>query len=293
MTFDEFYKLYASSIKNRRSFESGIVPVINDRFKAVEDALSQRSMENVYRTAIHLNEYNKYWPKPTVEIQQGELQDLFTGLEKKYEFSLVSIGTGFESIKFKSRAVISEVDAKKNLNLTVDLGFFETYIRFGDRIDKTSVKSNRTVAANPAGSNNPKSIDGYTCYHPHINSAKELCLGSYGGQLTKDAQAFDVMSIFYNLCGLLNRYNGNSLMFAGAYISNWVGATCPVCLQLVQDPILCAKTKLKIHKDCAEEIDGKFYSLDHVKTCTKCSKPAFNFIAYSKTEVVCSNCEEK
>ena len=164
---------------------------------------------------------------------------------------------------------------------------------------------NSSPIAKPAGENKPKQIEGtrHQAYHPHVHSDGRLCLGSYGHQynpttqepsIFRDLSSFDILSLFYNMSALLCRYNGASLMFSNASIDKWIGYKCSVCGQFAseEEGVKCNKTHQLVHKDCAMEIDSKWFSLDTVRKCSacKCSTPLF--IPFDN-QILCGDCWEK
>lgn len=223
-------------------------------------------------------------------LTKEEIETEFQILNQKYGFEIDVCESKLRKLSFITRAVITELDPATRTRLQVDLGKFRVELNtrgtgFVGGIDYS-------VSAMPAGDNKPKSLGSGLCYHPHISSDYRLCLGTYN--LGGDVARGDILSIFYNLCNLVNRYNGNSLNFSGAYISNWVGHKCVVCSGFANDLAIKTHNGLYAHKDCCIlHSDGKYYNLNEVKECSKCCTTTPDFTAISRTECVCNPCLSK
>lgn len=298
ITHDQYYKIYKSGAEYRRTWENKHIPLLEKHFKTFENARSVKISE--LSSALNgLVSYEGYNLTPIVQLSQSDSEGLFKALQSKYNFVLKEITDGVERIKFVSRATISEKDPSTNMFFSADLGLFETIIAFSDHLQNSPKNPRvREISSRPVGENNPKTIpdSGGTCYHPHINGSYSLCLGSYGksdGALIEDCKTYNILGIMYNLCALLCRYNPNSLNYGGAYINNWLGHKCAICFEFAPSAVTCEKSKQKIHKECAEEIDGKYYGLDQIKKCSKCGNRSPFYIAYSRDNIICSSCEEK
>lgn len=289
-----FYDIYKEGVKARRKWEATHLSSIEKYLEVLEQA-RKRKVSELQSAVNGLAGYEGYYLTPIVELNEKDSEDLFNALNKKYDFVLTDITTGPTFIKFVSRAIISESDPSTNTLFKVDLGLFETSVSFRDYLSHHPKPIGISeIKSRPLKENKPKQIDGLNCYHPHINNNHSLCLGSYGsGAYHDDVKKYNILGIIYNLCELLCRYNPNSLNFSGGYISNWHGHKCKICFEYAPTAVQCEKTKAFIHKECAEEIDGKFYGLDQVKKCTKCETRSPFYIAYSRDNIVCSSCEKK
>ena len=197
-------------------------------------------------------------------------------------------------------AVLNESDPFTRTSFELDLGKFDIKINF-NYSDITAVNISRmstigSAHAVPVGSNKPVTIDNATCYHPHIRSDYVLCLGSYREQMNLEIASLNFLSVFQTLCRLINRYNANSLMFAGAYIHNWIGEKCTCCSDFVGDSLVrCANTGAPMHKNCAIKVENEdnYYQPRFIKNCNSCGKTCSpkEYTVISPRVVICSNCE--
>jgi ubiquitin-protein ligase len=291
----DYYSAYKKGVQYRRKWEAGHLSILETSFKILEQCRTSKYEEMA--SAINtIAGYKAHYLKPVVELTEEQSAELFEGLRSKYEFELEGMDTRVSHVQFTSRAIISTADPATNSYYEADLGIFKTTIRFNNNLaDQPTASGFYQAISQPIRENNPREIDGLSCFHPHINSSGTLCLGSYGarnGPANDDQKQFNIMGTFYNLCQLLCTYNANSLNFGGAYINNWVGHKCGICFEFAPEAVKCEKTGKMIHKDCAEEVDGKFYGLDQVKKCTKCESRSPFYIAYSVNKIICSKCEE-
>ena len=291
-----FYNIYKQGAEERALWEHANMPKIEKSLKILENCRHE-PYDNIKNAVYALDGYAQYSLTKLVPLSEEVSAELFSSLESRYDFKLLEISSGFSNIRFISRAVISESDPSTNMTFSADLGLFETRIQFRDRLSKAPLAVGASSAtSNPKEQNKPVEISGIKCYHPHISSSNNLCLGSYGGSngaMSTDQKNYNIMGIFYNLCSLLCRYNANSLNFGGAYINNWIGHKCAICFEFAPNAIKCEKSKNMIHAECAELIDGKYYGLDQIKKCSKCGEKSPFYIVYSKDNIVCSKCEEK
>ena len=223
-------------------------------------------------------------------LSKEEMASEFQILNQKYGFEIDTCESKLRRFAFITRATITEVDPSTRTRLSVDLGKFK--IDLSSRGTGFVGGVDYYVTAHPVGDNKPKQLPNGTCYHPHISSDSRLCLGTYN--LTADASRGDILSVFYNLCNLVNRYNPNSLNFSGGYISNWVGHKCVVCSGFANDLAVKTHNGLYAHKDCCiKHSDDKYYTLNEVKECSKCGVTTPDFTAVSRTECVCNPCLSK
>lgn len=228
-----------------------------------------------------------------IETNPDDIKSDLESLGKKNDFKLTYCSSELRDIRFITRAVLYERNPATRTVFDVDLGLFEIRLLsdYGPISDPSSAYK---VTATATGENKPKKINGGTCYHPHISADGKLCVGTYLHQMTRDYAELNIMSIIFNVCGLINRYNANSLMYPSAYIHNWIGQKCPVCsLFITPKTEVVTKSKLEIHKDCGVEVDGEYYAASEIRTCSKCSCSTPHFIALSKTDYVCIPCSDK
>lgn len=298
ITHEQYYRVYKSGAEVRKRWETSHFPGLEKYFKTFENARKVKLSE-LSNALNGLSSYDGFYLNPIVQLPEKDSAELFKVLEDKYDFKLKEIPEDINYLRFISRAKISEKDPSTNMSFSVDLGLFETYICFGDYLQSSpKMQRVREIYSKPVGENNPKVIpdSGGTCYHPHINGSGNLCLGSYGkqdGALYEDCKTYNILGLMYNLCALLCRYNPNSLNYSGAYINNWLGHKCAICFEFAPTAVTCEKSKQKIHQECAELIDGKYYGLDQIKKCTTCGNRSPFYIVYSRDNIVCSKCEEK
>ncbi len=305
--FQKVYKWYKGGYDRRnkwydnnlRSFESHIQVLEKARTTPIH--ILNNAMSSLY-------EYRNYNVNRPDIIPEDVFEESYRGLVERYEFSILSLSEYYDTVSFKSRAKISESNTRTRSHLEVDLGLFSVTISFPYELNAAPYNItalNSHAIAKPVGQNKPKAIDGirHPAYHPHVHADGRLCLGSYGSQynpatqepsIYKDLSEFNVLSFFYNMAALLCRYNGSSLMFTNASIDKWIGFKCSVCGQFISDSdsTKCSKTHQLVHKDCAVDFGGKWYSLDTVKKCTncKCSTPLFIPI---DNKILCGDCWEK
>ena len=290
-----YYDVYKNGVKYRRKWETINLSNLEASFKILEECRGAKYDD--LATAINtIGAYKSHYLKPVTELEEEQSAELFTALNNKYEFELESVDNKFSHLQFNSRAIISTADPSTNSYYEVDLGIFRTTIRFNNNLaDQPTAPGFYSAISQAVRENNPRTIDGLSCYHPHISSGGNLCLETYNarnGPASEDQKQFNIMGMLYNLCQLLCTYNAKSLNFSGAYINNWVGHKCGICFEFASDAVKCEKTGKMIHEDCAEKIDDKFYGLDQVKKCTKCESRSPFYIAYSIDKIICSKCEE-
>lgn len=305
--FKKVYKWYKSGYESRNRWYESNLKNVENHIKILEAARTT-PIVTLQNAMNHLYEYRNYCLNRQDIIPEDVFEESYNGLVAKYDFSIVSLSDYYEGISFKSRAKISESNARTRSHLEVDLGLFSVTVNFPQELNKAPYNINSLSSspiAKPVGENKPKQIDGirHPAYHPHVHADGRLCLGSYGLQfnpatnepcLLKDISEFNILSFFYNMAALLCRYNGSSLMFTNASIDKWVGFKCSVCGQFTSeaDGVKCNKTHQLVHKDCATEFNNKWYSLDTVRKCStcKCSTPLFIPI---DNKILCGDCWEK
>jgi len=294
LTKEKFYGQYTIGCSRRKKWENEHLPVIDTSYKTLEKARSRTIRELSSAVNTLANYGDTYYREPLKAVSREGFDSLYDGLVKKHDFTMLEMDEYVSTIMFESRAVISEKNHQTNTNLTVDLGLFKTRLYFDDYVSSSPRSVGLSAVSTPSGENNPRNIGGKSCFHPHIGPNGGLCLGGYLNPRLSgaDTQKFDIMSILYNVCGLLCRYNANSLNWSGAYIDNWVGQKCSVCYQFDGEQISCEKTKVIIHKDCSEEIDGKFYSLNCIKKCSVCEKTTPYYFTINN-KAICEVCQEK
>lgn len=149
------------------------------------------------------------------------------------------------------------------------------------------------VFARARGNNNPKTIHGEVCYHPHVY--RELvCQGSYKDYYAKvDLEQINIPSYMFNILKILTCYNPASLHHPGADISNWIGTKCNVCMMHIpigKESVVCEKSKVKIHRECAVNLADKFYSPEFVKTCSSCNTDTAVYTQTGPRQVICHKC---
>jgi hypothetical protein len=305
--FQKIYKWYKAGYERRNKWYNANLKSVETHIKTLEAARTTpiTTLQYVMNALYEYRNYNL--SKPDL-IPEDVFEESYNGLVTKYDFSIISLSEYYDTLSFKSRAKISESNARTRSHLEVDLGMFSVTINFPHELNNAPyniTSLNSLPAARPIGENKPKAIDGtrHPAYHPHIHQDGRLCLGTYGSQFNaatqepsiyKDINDFNILSLFYNMAALLCRYNGSSLMFPNASIDKWIGFKCSVCGQFTTeaDGVKCSKTHQIIHKDCAAEIGDKWYSLDIVKKCSicKCSTPLFVPV---DNKILCGTCWEK
>lgn len=290
----KFYEkfLYLSAL--RKKWETVNLAKLQPKIDFLSNIKAHYDMNAVYIAGRELYDYRNYFLGEHKTLTKDEFAAECSALEKSYEFKIDSLEPS--TIAFETRGKISEADPETNSLYEADLGKFKVSLVFTSSFASSPTQPELYSAkCIPTGENKPKSIGGNTCYHPHVSPGQNLCLGDYGnkGFIFEDCKRLNVIGMFYNLCALVNRYNGNSLNYSGAYITNWVGHKCAVCYEFAPEAVQCAKTKVFVHTECAEKIGDEYYSLGAFKKCTECGNKTHSYIAYSTTKFVCSDCEAK
>ena len=300
-TLEQFWNYYSNGVKNRNLWLAS--QQIESRIAELNKAVADSNFRNVLSHATKLNEYSNYNISKTRYLTKEEFENQHSLCEKKFpEFKLISVNSYCTDLRWSMRVILKHADPSTNSYFDIDMGLFEIkflssadYPMFKAPYKNSYYSTYSSCYASPTGENKPKSIGGNTCYHPHVNIDKKLCLGGYlnGKIIDVDLDNFNLWSIIYNISSIINNYNPKSLNFAGADISNWVGKKCPVCYQFCpdNDAVKCSKTNVYIHKDCGVEIDGKYYSPSEVSTCTSCKKETAYFIPYSSDKIICASCD--
>lgn len=245
-----------------------------------------------YKTELDNAIYSMPIEPPTTH----HFYSLWDHIKENHSFSGITISRSHITIH-EIRAVIQEADPSTRTIFKVDLGKFNVKIVFGTAdVTRTGLSTNSTLSgavAEPCGENNPRTIDGRNCYHPHISGDGRLCLGSYVEDLREDIRRLNFTSIIQCICRLINRYNANSLMYPGAYITNWVGDKCICCGGFIGDSgVKCKKTGSPMHKECSVKIGDDYYYPVIIKTCSKCNTLCTpdNYTAINLRTHICNNC---
>jgi hypothetical protein len=320
-TGEELYEFAEKCILRRKTYYT---TALNEPKNIIGEAIGDKDLirqileieyldiddENTYN---NISRFSRLWNNVNTHVSTlAKLRSIGKGVIANKDFFIktfehVKNSHEFTSVTFFSlssmrinniRAVIQEEDPTTRTSFSVDLGLFDIDIAFNYNnicaVDTTPTSMIAAAYAKPKGSNKPVNIDGRTCYHPHVRGDHLLCLGTYREQMSIDASRLDFLSIIQTTCRLINRYNANSLMFAGAYINNWIGEKCHCCNGFAGDSVVrCAATNSPMHISCAVEIEGRYYKPEVIKTCTSCGCLCLpeNYTAITPRIGVCSNCE--
>lgn len=282
--------------------------------------LSSMNLDDVVQASSFYNEYKKLDlaatyidTLPHVQpclVERDILLSNIQSLLEKHEIDNIEIthteGHRVTIIIHGISAVIQENDPETRTSFSVPLGKFNIKISTNWWFSLASRSINERlmdgvysrvynspvdkIVCSPVGDNNPRTIDGADCYHPHMIDGK-LCLGSYADGIQVDIRTFNYYSILFNICSLVNRYNANSLLFPNAYIHNWIGHKCVSCFGFTGDSVVfCDMTKGPLHKNCAVEVDGRLYNPSKVKACSVCGKNTVRFTRVNNKTSICNDC---
>jgi len=290
----EMYDIYCQGIESRNNgWEKNNRPNIDKMFDAFANFHQATNQSRDWAANHYLANYRGYSLEKPIRLDEDIFISVFNDLVKKYELDVLRFNPSYTDIRFTARAVISEKDPTTRTNFSKDLGIFRVSLATDYEMDYSPIIRKPTSKAAGVKNNSSINLGIYTCYHPHISAHGDLCLGSYVEQIGYDYANMKILSILFNLCELLQRYNANSLAFSGAYIHNWIGNKCEVCSLFIgqKEEIRCAGSTAPVHKDCCEKIGDKFYSLNFIKKCSKCGERAVSYIPYSFNNIVCSKCD--
>lgn len=148
-----------------------------------------------------------------------------------------------------------------------------------------------TITAAPKEKNKPSKVNP-SIYHPHVNRAGVLCIGSYTGQIADDIDNFRFLDIIFNISAVFQEYNPVSLQ-EGIDISNWLGNKCGFCMKFIPEGegVKCEKTFNYLHKKCSEKYNDKTYNPLYFKTCSVCSNSSPLWIPVDN-QIICEKCNE-
>ncbi len=301
---NSFWKYYNQGVDNRCKWEA--TQNIDGHIEVLKTANRNSNFSEMLKSATRLSEFTNYTLGTMRYFSREEFLGQYDMCKERFpDFDLTYTNSNLSEFRWKMRVILKQANAKANSYFELDLGLFEIkfYTSNDYPMSKAPYKQSyfsiyKHCYAYPVGENKPKSIAGAgstKCYHPHISGANKLCLGGYGNDNTmyRDIDAFNIWSIIYNISSLINNYNAGSLNFNGADISYWIGQKCPVCYQFCDNDnvIMCAKTKMSMHKDCGVEIDKLYYNPSSLATCTLCKKETAYYIPYSSDKILCSACD--
>lgn len=290
----EYLKVMVDHAKTRNINHDSLKKEIEKNLNNIQkfSKLENYDLETILREANSLSKYSSYYINDYfAPTNIDEYASKVEAIEKRFPTFVISdINNNF--LQFSVDVILNKKDLINHIFFEKHLGKFLITVNAGTNYLYSCKIQSLKITSTATSNNCPALIDGVYAYHPHIRSDGVVCLGGYANQITKDIANVDYCSVFYNICEVLQEYNPSSLMFPGADISNWLGSKCNICSGFINvgEGVVCAKSKIRIHEDCSEEVDGIKYAIGIIKTCTSCGKKDPNCKIYSRSEILCSTC---